>query len=262
MAAACWRMPSTTSALTPRPGPTRTWSPPGIIDPTKVVRVALQNAASVAGLLITTEAMVAERPEKRAQSLPQGGMGGGMGDMETIYQELDKGSGCLEPGPSFWAAGQCRRCPLYARWQLDQHAVGADQLELLTLEGRSGDDVELAFARREVTDGCLDPAQMPRFSSRSGGPCGQPTSTAIHQEDPEEDIIKAPPSSGALATRRRHVPGHVTLGCHRRRGASDDGEEATTSDHRPPGRETAGLRRAMGGGGAPRTERRCGPTRS
>ena len=58
----------------------------GIIDPTKVVRVALQNAASVAGLLITTEAMVAERPEKRAQSMPQGGMGGGgmggMGDMD------------------------------------------------------------------------------------------------------------------------------------------------------------------------------------
>jgi chaperonin GroEL len=51
----------------------------GIIDPTKVVRVALQNAASVAGLLITTEAMVAERPEKRAQSLPQSG---GMGDMD------------------------------------------------------------------------------------------------------------------------------------------------------------------------------------
>jgi len=53
----------------------------GIIDPTKVVRVALQNAASVAGLLITTEAMVAERPEKRAQSMPQGGGGGGMGGM-------------------------------------------------------------------------------------------------------------------------------------------------------------------------------------
>ncbi len=52
----------------------------GIIDPTKVVRVALQNAASVAGLLITTEAMVSERPEKRAQSLPQ--QGGGMGDMD------------------------------------------------------------------------------------------------------------------------------------------------------------------------------------
>jgi chaperonin GroEL len=54
----------------------------GIIDPTKVVRVSLQNAASVAGLLITTEAMVAERPEKRAQSLPQGGGMGGMGDMD------------------------------------------------------------------------------------------------------------------------------------------------------------------------------------
>jgi chaperonin GroEL len=54
----------------------------GIIDPTKVVRVALQNAASVAGLLITTEAMVAEKPEKKAApSMPPGGMGG-MGDMD------------------------------------------------------------------------------------------------------------------------------------------------------------------------------------
>ncbi|MGI4954034.1 MAG: chaperonin GroEL [Janthinobacterium lividum] len=52
----------------------------GIIDPTKVVRVALQNAASVAGLLITTEAMVAERQEKRVQSLPAGAPG--MGDMD------------------------------------------------------------------------------------------------------------------------------------------------------------------------------------
>jgi chaperonin GroEL len=54
----------------------------GIIDPTKVVRVALQNAASVAGLLITTEAMVADRPEKRVPSMPQGGGMGGMGDMD------------------------------------------------------------------------------------------------------------------------------------------------------------------------------------
>ncbi len=53
----------------------------GIIDPTKVVRTALQDAASVAGLLITTEAMVAERPEKKAPSMPPGG-GGGMGDMD------------------------------------------------------------------------------------------------------------------------------------------------------------------------------------
>ena len=50
----------------------------GIIDPTKVVRAALQGAASVAGLLITTEAMVAERPKKEsgAPGMPGGGMGG------------------------------------------------------------------------------------------------------------------------------------------------------------------------------------------
>ena len=51
----------------------------GIIDPTKVVRTALQDAASVAGLLITTEAMVAEKPEKKAA--PPMPPGGGMGDM-------------------------------------------------------------------------------------------------------------------------------------------------------------------------------------
>ncbi len=52
----------------------------GIIDPTKVVRTALQDAASVAGLLITTEAMVAEVPRKQAPAMPPGagGMGGGM----------------------------------------------------------------------------------------------------------------------------------------------------------------------------------------
>jgi chaperonin GroEL len=54
----------------------------GIIDPTKVVRVALQDAASVAGLLITTEGMVADRPEpKGAPGMPPGGMGG-MGGMD------------------------------------------------------------------------------------------------------------------------------------------------------------------------------------
>jgi chaperonin GroEL len=52
----------------------------GIIDPTKVVRQALQGASSVAGLLITTEAMVAEVPKKQssAPAMPGGGMGGGM----------------------------------------------------------------------------------------------------------------------------------------------------------------------------------------
>jgi chaperonin GroEL len=54
----------------------------GIIDPTKVVRIALQDAASVASLLIITEAMVAERPKKDSQpSMPGGGMGG-MGGMD------------------------------------------------------------------------------------------------------------------------------------------------------------------------------------
>jgi chaperonin GroEL len=48
----------------------------GIIDPTKVVRAALQGAASVAGLLITTEAMVADVPKKQSTAMPGGGMGG------------------------------------------------------------------------------------------------------------------------------------------------------------------------------------------
>ena len=50
----------------------------GIVDPAKVVRVALQDAASVAGLMITTEAMVTDRPKKDAPAMPGGGMGGGM----------------------------------------------------------------------------------------------------------------------------------------------------------------------------------------
>ncbi|HVN84897.1 MAG TPA: chaperonin GroEL [Candidatus Binatia bacterium] len=54
----------------------------GIVDPTKVVRTALQNAASVAGLLLTTEAMVAEKPEEKAPpAMPPGGGMGGMGGM-------------------------------------------------------------------------------------------------------------------------------------------------------------------------------------
>src|ERR1041385_687888 len=51
----------------------------GIIDPTKVVRAALQGAASVAGLLITTEAMVADLPQKKDQAMPGGNGVGGMG---------------------------------------------------------------------------------------------------------------------------------------------------------------------------------------
>jgi len=54
----------------------------GILDPTKVTRTALQNAASVASLLLTTECMVTELPEKeKAPAMPPGGMGG-MGGMD------------------------------------------------------------------------------------------------------------------------------------------------------------------------------------
>ena len=53
----------------------------GVIDPAKVVRTALQDAASVAGLLITTEAAIVEAPKKNAPAAP-GGMPGGMGDMD------------------------------------------------------------------------------------------------------------------------------------------------------------------------------------
>jgi len=54
----------------------------GVIDPTKVVRTALQNAASVAGLLLTTDVMVAEKPEKKKAMPGPHGAGGGMEDMD------------------------------------------------------------------------------------------------------------------------------------------------------------------------------------
>jgi chaperonin GroEL len=54
----------------------------GVIDPTKVVRIALLHAASVAGLMLTTEAMIAEKPKKDAPAAQHGGGGGGMGGMD------------------------------------------------------------------------------------------------------------------------------------------------------------------------------------
>ncbi len=60
----------------------------GVIDPTKVTRFAIQNSASIAGLLLTTECMVTEIPEKEKPMPaggPQGGMGGGMGGMDGMY---------------------------------------------------------------------------------------------------------------------------------------------------------------------------------
>ena len=86
----------------------------GIIDPTKVVRAALQNAASIAGLLITTEAMVAERPKKdgAAAGMPSGGMGGmgGMGVLiiKPALIQNDEGPELL-PGLFFF----CRRTSGY-----------------------------------------------------------------------------------------------------------------------------------------------------
>src|SRR6185369_7754178 len=53
----------------------------GVIDPTKVVRSALQNAASIASLLLTTEALVSEIPEDKPEPPAGGGHGGGMGGM-------------------------------------------------------------------------------------------------------------------------------------------------------------------------------------
>jgi len=56
----------------------------GIVDPAKVVRTALQDAASIAGLLVTTEAMVAEVPKDKPAGggMPSGGGMGGMGGMD------------------------------------------------------------------------------------------------------------------------------------------------------------------------------------
>ena len=55
----------------------------GVIDPTKVTRIALENAASIAGMLLTTECVISDKPERDKAGMPPmgGGMGGGMGDM-------------------------------------------------------------------------------------------------------------------------------------------------------------------------------------
>jgi chaperonin GroEL len=57
----------------------------GVIDPTKVVRCATQNAASVVSLMITTEALVAEKPKKEEPPMPAMPPGGGMGGMGGMY---------------------------------------------------------------------------------------------------------------------------------------------------------------------------------
>jgi chaperonin GroEL (HSP60 family) len=57
----------------------RTCSAAGVIDPTKVTRIALENAASIASMLLTTECVIADKPEPKSAAGAPGGMPGGMG---------------------------------------------------------------------------------------------------------------------------------------------------------------------------------------
>ena len=84
----------------------------GVIDPTKVVRTALQNAASIASLLLTTEALVSEIPEDKKDA-PGGGPGGGMGGMllsrgRRVFAPASRSN---TPGPAGLPAGPFS-CPL------------------------------------------------------------------------------------------------------------------------------------------------------
>ena len=74
--ASCWSKGDANHGFDAQTGTYTDMVKAGIIDPTKVVRLALQGAASVAALLITTEAMVAESPDKTAAPMPGGNMGG------------------------------------------------------------------------------------------------------------------------------------------------------------------------------------------
>ena len=64
----------------------------GVIDPAKVTRTALQNAASIAGLMLTTEAMIADIPDEKGDG-GMGGMGGGMGGMGMGINSISQNSG-------------------------------------------------------------------------------------------------------------------------------------------------------------------------
>src|ERR1700755_578078 len=84
LSASCWNRSRAPMAYNAATGEYVDFIEAGIVDPTKVARVALQNAASVAALLITTEAMITDRPKKDAAPMggPGGGGMGGMGDMD------------------------------------------------------------------------------------------------------------------------------------------------------------------------------------
>ena len=77
----------------------------GVIDPAKVVRSALQNASSIASLLLTTEALVSEIPEEKKEAPMPGGGGGGMGGMYLSDASEESRKGRLEKSsrPFFYA---------------------------------------------------------------------------------------------------------------------------------------------------------------
>ena len=84
----------------------------GIVDPAKFVRVALQDAASVAGLMITTEAMVAEHPKKEGPPIPPmpGGGMGGIGGMDYGSAiKTNRGRRNAAPEPTTRRRGRTRR---------------------------------------------------------------------------------------------------------------------------------------------------------
>jgi chaperonin GroEL len=84
----------------------------GVIDPTKVVRTALQNASSVASLLLTTECMVAEKPKKEEPAAPGGGgMPGMMERPRAAHRELHRrgGPGASLRGLFLWSRGRVSR---------------------------------------------------------------------------------------------------------------------------------------------------------
>ena len=94
----------------------------GIIDPTKVVRTALQDAASVAGLLITTEAMVAEKPKKESP-MPGGGPAAAWAAWATWTSDPSRGSGSTggaagDRGPLFLPRPRRRRLGACERREL------------------------------------------------------------------------------------------------------------------------------------------------
>ena len=113
----------------------------GIVDPTKVVRTALQDAASIAGLLVTTEAMVTERPEKKEPAMLPGG--GGMGDMG--YLAKSGAREVLRYANSGLQSAECRRQLAPAGDDIDTQPTGLNSARSL----RPSKDGKRRYGRRK-----------------------------------------------------------------------------------------------------------------